>query len=121
MSQNATITRPLAVVSESLVSAQGVDATLVGTNATYLDYTATIDSELRLLYRIKLTREIQGSLQRYKIEHLDFTSTADQTFTAGAVVTPFTDAEADKITVVEVTPWVDMNVLYTTAGEPPSS
>ncbi|NJN22890.1 MAG: hypothetical protein HC812_19105 [Leptolyngbya sp. RL_3_1] len=99
------------------VSSQSAAIHESGTNVTYIDDTATIESNLRLLMRIKRTREVSGKDQRFKLEHLDFSSTADQTFTAGQTTTPFTDAEADEVTLVGYTPWVNMDAIYTTAGD----
>ena len=117
MAQIRTIVRPLPVVTDDEASSQSMATHESGTDVNYLDVTATINANLRLLGRIKLTTENAGANQRYRIQYLDFSSTADQTFTADQLTTPFTDAEADSITDMGYSPWVNMHAIYTTAGD----
>jgi len=116
VAQNASISR-VTTTTTTETSAQTVAVFESGATVVYADRTATINGALRLLGRYKFTRENSGGLQREKIEYLNFASTADQTFTAGAVATPFTDAEADSITLLGYSPWVNMDELYTLAGD----
>lgn len=120
MAITQTIIRPKTAVTENESSAQSF-ATHEADPVFYLDWTATVNSALRLLGRYKYTPEVAGQNQRFKIEFLDFSSTADQTFSAGQVTTPFTDAEADSTTLVGYSPYVDMHALYVTAGDTTSS
>lgn len=116
MAQNASISR-VAITTTTETSAQTVAVFESGTDVVYADRTATINAALRLLGRFKFTRENSGGQQRERVQWLDFASTADQTFTAGQITTPFTDAEADRIIDLGYTPWVNMDALYTLAGD----
>jgi hypothetical protein len=117
MAQSVVFSRPRTTTREDETSSQTAAVHESGTAVTYIDDTATVNSALRLLSRIKRTREVSGEFVRYKVEHLSFASSANQTFTAGATTTPFTDAEADAITLVGYTPWENLHTLYVTAGE----
>lgn len=92
-------------------------ATHEGDNSYYIDVTATVSSALRLLHRFKITPSESGGNQNFTVRYLDFSSSADQTFTAGQLTTPFTDAEADSITEIGPSPIIDMDALYTLAGD----
>lgn len=114
------IKRPLTATTENESSAQAAAAHEV-TDAYYLDITATINSQLRLLGRFKFVPKVGGQNQKFTVSFLDFSNTADQTFSAGQTTTPFTDDEADSITVMGDSPNVDMHALYVTAGDTTSS
>jgi hypothetical protein len=120
MAISANFTRPLTAVTESETSNQTI-AVHEAAGSTYADNTATVNSQLRLLDRFKLTIETAGQSQRFKIEYLDFSSSTDETFTAGDVTTPFTDAEADSVTLIGYSPWVDRHAQYVTAGDTTAS
>jgi hypothetical protein len=115
MAQNFSIPR-IATTTTTETSAQVIAVHEVAPNITYADRTATIDSNLTLLTRTKITRETSGQFQREKIEVLTFASTT-ATFTAGAVTTPFTDAEADSITDPVYSPWVNVDAVYLANGD----
>lgn len=111
--------RPAAttVNNEAIVLALvGLEDTAATPDNVTIDLKATINAAARLVHRIRLTPEISGTLQRVKVEFLDFSSSADQTY-ANTKNTPFTDAEADSVTIVGYTPWVDLDAVYTTAGD----
>lgn len=115
MAQNFSIPR-VAVTTTTETSAQVIAVHEVSPNITYADRTATINTQLTLLSRIKITRETSGGLQRDKVEVLDFSSTL-AAFTASQVTTPFLDAEADSITGPFYGPWVNMDAVYTANGD----
>jgi hypothetical protein len=106
----------IATTTTTESSAQSVAVHEVAPNITYADRTVTIGGNLTLLSRIKITRETQGQTQRDRIEYLDFRSTT-ATFTAGAVTTPFTDAESDSLVLLGYGPWVNMDAVYTANGD----
>ena len=116
MAQNASISR-VAVTTTTETSAQSIAVHESGADVVYADVTATIAGNLRLLGRFKFTRTNSGRLQKYRVQFLDFSSSAASTFTAGQLTTPFTDAEADSITEIGYSPNVNMDELYTTAGD----
>lgn len=115
MAQSFNIAR-IATTTTTEASSQSVAVHEVAPNITYCDRTATINGNLTLLGRLKITRETAGSLQRDTIQYLDFSSTI-ATFTAAAVTTPFSDAESDRIVDLGSTPWIDMNAVYTANGD----
>lgn len=123
MAVSKTVTRPLTAKTENdtnSITAVASD----NTSTIALDFKATINTNARLLGRTRITIETSGALQRYKYEFLDYTSTADQTYSDGARTTPFTDAEADNAASVHLigySPWVDMHVLHNTAGDTTAS
>ena len=106
----------IAVTTTTETSSQE-EATHEADGSYYFDVTATVNTNLRLLHRFKLTPVESGQNQNFIVRYLDFSSTADQTFTAGQITTPFTDAEADSITVVGNSPLINMDALYTLAGD----
>jgi hypothetical protein len=121
MAQSVTFSRPLTTTRENKTTSQSAAVHESGATVTYIDDTATVNGALRLLGRTKRTREVNGEFQRFKIEYLSFVSSGDQTFTAGATTTPFTDAEADEITLVAHTPWDNMHTLFVNAGDTTST
>lgn len=111
--------RPAAttVNNEAIVLAlNGLEDTAANPDNVTVDLKATINAAARLIHRVRLTPEISGTNQRIKVEFLDFSSTAASTY-ANTKDTPFTDAEADSVTVVGYTPWVNLDAIYTTAGD----
>lgn len=94
----------------------GIEDTAATPDNVTVDLKATVNAAARLIHRIRLTPEIAGTKQRCKVEFLDFSSSAASTY-ADAKTTPFTDAEADTVTVLGYTPWVDLDAIYTTAGD----
>lgn len=111
--------RPSATVAndEAIVLAlNGLEDTAATPDNVTIDLKATVNAAARLIHRIRVTPEISGINQRLKIEALDFSATAASTY-ADAKTTPFTDAEADVVTVVGYTPWVNLDALYTLAGD----
>lgn len=123
MAQNNPFSRPLTTQFENEDSSQTFATFEEGTTINYVDVTATVNGQLRLLQRFKFTKRTNGSEQSYRIQHLDFSSTADQTFTAGQITAPFTDDEADSITDITggFSPQVNMHSFYVTAGDTTSS
>jgi hypothetical protein len=112
-------TRPAATSTNN----EAVQLTLVGLEDTAatpdnvtIDLKATVNAAARLVHRLRVTPEISGTNQRLKVEFLDFSSSGDQTY-ANAKNTPFTDAEADSVTMVGYSPWVNLDALYTLAGD----
>ena len=120
MAITQTIVRPLTTTTEDEASAQSAAAHEVS-DAYYLDITATVNAALRLLGRFKFVPKVGGQNQKFSVYFLDFSSTADQTFSAGQTTTPFTDAEADSMTLIGDSPNVDMHALYVTAGDTTAS
>lgn len=121
MAQTRTITRPLTTTTEDEASSQTLSVHESGNDVNYLDNTAIVNGQLRLLGRFKFTTENNGASQRYKIEYLDFTSTADQTFVAAQTTTPFTEDEADSKTLVGYSPQINMHTQYVNAGDTTAS
>lgn len=121
MALDITVNRPLTTVTEPETdsTAAAVIEDIPGGNWK-VDLSATISAALRLLGRVRVTPETSGQRYRLKIEFLDYTSSGDQTY-AGAATTPFTDAEADDLTVVGFTPWVDLHALHNDAGDATAS
>lgn len=117
MAQSVTFSRPLTATRQDETVNQAAAIHESGATVTYIDDTATVNSALRLLGRLKRTREISGESQRFKLEYLSFASSAGSTFTAGATATPFTDAEADKIVLIGYTPWEDLHEIFVNAGD----
>jgi hypothetical protein len=111
-----TIVRPKTTVTENESSSQSAAIT-EGGSFWYVDVTATVNSQLRLLTRIKITPVNVGPNQSYEIDLLDFSSSANATFVAGRVTTPYTEAEADAIHRIGRTPEINMHTLYVTAGD----
>jgi hypothetical protein len=112
--------RPLTAQTASEASSQAAAIT-EGASFWYVDVTATVNSQLRLLSRIKVTPETVGPTQRYKLELLNFTGEADQTFTAGAVSGSFAEAAADSKTLIGYSSFVNLHTLYVTAGDTTAS
>lgn len=89
-----------------------------------LDEKVTVNAVVRLLSRTRITPEYrttlnQGSERRLKIEFLDYTAafaTGQTAYTDGLVTTPFTEAAGIVVSTVD-TPWVNINALYTAAGD----
>ena len=111
MAQTATFTRTT-VTTSNQNSSQTAIVTEDGTDVRYLDIKATINLADRLLHRFKITSSTSGGTQKFTIEYLDFSSSGNQTYTDGALTTPFTDAEADSITTIGASPAIDMDAIY---------
>lgn len=109
------VVRPLPTQTASQNFSQGAAIT-EGATFWYVDITATINAQLRLLTRIKITPQVVGRTQRYHIELLNFAGAGASTFTAGLVTTPFTEAEATSKTSIGTSDFVDIHALATLAG-----
>lgn len=109
-------TRPKTTITETEASSQSAAITEAAT-FWYVDITATVNSELRLLSRLKIIPVTSGRNQSYRVQLLDFTGDAAATFTAGKVTTPFTENEADSIVDIGTSTGVDLHALYTIAGD----
>jgi hypothetical protein len=116
MALSRPFTRPLTTITATEASSQSAAIT-EGATFWYIDITATVNSQLRLLSRIKVTPTTQGRFQSYQVKLLDFTGDAAATFTAGQVTTPFTENEADSIVDIGTSTGVDLHALYTIAGD----
>lgn len=112
--------RPLTAQTATEASSQAAAIT-EGANFWYTDITATVNGQLRLLSRIKVTPETIGRTQRYRLELLDFSGEADQTFTAGAVSGSFAEAAADSKILIGISNSIDMHNLYVIAGDTTAS
>lgn len=123
MAVSASLSRPLSALTEA--ENNSITGVASDDSSTFtLDFKATINSGARLLGRTRVTIETSGALQRYKYEFLNFTSSADQTYSDGDRTTPFSDAEADNAASVHLigySPWVDMHELHNTAGDTTAS
>ncbi|MEO0373212.1 MAG: hypothetical protein AAF329_01035 [Cyanobacteria bacterium P01_A01_bin.17] len=120
MALDITVNRPLTTVTEPETDSTSAAVIEDAGGNWKLDLSATINAALRLLGRVRVTPETSGQRYRLKIEFLDFTSSGDATY-AGAATTPFSDAEADDLTVVGFTPWVDLHALHNDAGDTTAS
>ena len=122
MAVNLNVTRPLTAQTES--EATNLTGVLIeGTTDWVVDFKATINAAARLVSRLRITPEVNGKSIRYKVELLDFSSSADQTY-ADARTTPFTDTEADNAAspnVVGTSTFIDADAIHTTAGNPTAS
>lgn len=81
-----------------------------------VDLTAEAGGENRLAGRIKLVPKVNGSQVRYEISFLGFAATGSEAY-SGDAEPPFSDVEADAVTPVGHTPWIDLHELHNIAGE----
>lgn len=120
MAQNFSITRVLTTVTTE-TSSQTAVLTEVSAGVWLLDFKATINSVVRLVHRFKITGVVSGQSQRFRVQHLDYTSAADSgtAYTDGLQTTPFTEAEADAITDVTegFSPLINVDNIYTLGGD----
>lgn len=117
MALSINFNRPLTAQTAQESTSQAAALT-EGASFWYVDITATVNSEVRLLGRFKITPKIVGPIQSYEVRFLDFSSTADAAFTAGQTTTPFTEAEADANYLISAnTPGTNMHTLFVTAGD----
>lgn len=120
MAQNFSISRILTTTTTE-TSSQTAVLTEVSAGVWLLDFKATIDSTARLLHRFKITGSASGQNQRFRVQHLDYSSAGDSgtAYTDGLQTTPFTEAEADSIVDVSggYSPWIDIDALYTLGGD----
>lgn len=111
-----TIVRPVPVQTLNVPSEQKLTVTECP-EFWYVDLTAEVKGETRLVGRFKFTPENAGGRQRFKVELLSFLSEADQPFTLGQVDTPFTEGECDQISEVGNSIFLDLDAFYTQAGD----
>lgn len=105
----ATTTKATAITGVAIVEVGALDI-------QKLDLKDTVNSAARLFVRLRLTPEYSGASLRYKVDALTFVSSASQTY-ADDDTTPFTDAEADNVTTIGFTPAINLETLYTNAGD----
>jgi hypothetical protein len=112
-------TRPAATLTNNeaiVLTLVGIEDTAANPDNVTIDLKATVNAAARLVHRIRLTPVIEGATQKVKVEFLDFSSAAASTY-ADAKTTPFTDAEADSVTVIGYSPAINLDAFYTTAGD----
>jgi len=110
------IVRPVPVQTLNVPSEQKLTVTECS-EFWYLDLTAIVNGGNRLIGRFKFIPENVEGRQRFKVELFNFLSEADQEFTAGQVSTPFTEGEADHVSLVGHSPFLDLDAFYTAAGD----
>lgn len=98
------------------LTAVAIEDTAATPDNVTLDLKATVNAAARLIHRVRVTPEYSGTSGRLKIEWLNFSNQAAQTY-ADAKSGNFEDADALSVTVVGYTPWLDLDALYTAAGD----
>lgn len=98
------------------LTAVALEDTAANPDTAKLDLKATVATNARLIHRVRVTPEYGENTGRLKIEYLDFSSSADQTY-ADDDTTPFTDAEADRVILIGYTPWLDLDAIWALAGD----
>lgn len=91
--------------------------TEIGTDNFLIDFKATVNAAARLLHRFKfeLISAETSPMVSWRVSYLDYSDAADATYTDGLQTTPFTEAEARSVTVIGVTPAINMDALFTLA------
>lgn len=107
--------RPLRQVAETKKTELGA-VSRVSDAGIEVDVTTLANKQPRLLTRLRLVPEIKGANCRFTIVCLDFSTSASEVH-ARSNEPPFSDEEADSITVVGQTPWNSLHDLLNAAGE----
>lgn len=116
MAISGNISRTKVTTEAVALSAIAIEDTAATEDNFCLDVKQTINSNPRLVARLRVTPIIAGGNISFRIEHLDFSSSADQIY-ADSKATPFTDAEADRARVIGTTQAINLDAIFTLAGD----
>lgn len=118
MAINGSFTRQSANPTETKATAFSA-VVIEGGGVFTVDIKNTINGQPRLALRLNIEPVISGDRVRCHVQQLNFESSGSQVY-ADSKATPFSDDEADSVGAILKTETVNLNVLWTNAGEPPT-